>query len=416
MAAEALPSLKGVPFLDDPGVRAVFAALAPGARIVGGAVRNALLGEPPGDIDFGTPLPPDAVMRAAAAAGLRAIPTGAEHGTVTLLAGGQAFQVTALREDVETDGRHAVVRFGDDWAADARRRDFTLNALSLTEDGTVFDPVGGYPDLLARRVRFIGDADARIAEDRLRILRFFRLHARYGAGAPDAEGLAASIRARGTLKLLSAERVGHEMRKLAVAPGAAATLAAMTASGILATVLGDRCDLVAFRRLAEFFRMAGAGLPAELGLAALAGARGNAEVVPLADRLRLSGAERDRVLAALAASADMAMPPAGRNARRLLYRHGPASFRDGMAMAFATSSDAGDSPGTAWSEAWRVAATWPVPRFPLSGRDVLATGILSGPQIGAVLADLENWWIEQDFRPDAETLRRRLQAFAAAQQ
>ncbi len=411
-----LPSLRGSDLLDDPGVRAVFGILGPGARIVGGAVRNLLLGEPAGDVDFGTPRRPDDVVRAAGAAGLRAIPTGIDHGTVTLLWGGRTFEVTTLRADVETDGRHAVVRFGADWDEDARRRDFTLNALSLDAAGTVYDPVGGYPDLLARRVRFIGDPDARIAEDRLRALRFFRFHARYARGSVDPEGLAAARRARNTLPLLSAERVGAELRKMVVAPGAVPTVGVMAEAGILEIVLGGAADVPGFARLAAFLADAGGELRPALALAVLAGAHRPGDVVALADRLRWSGAERDAVLAGLRAADTLTASPDARGLRALAHRHGIEALRDGLALAAARPSGPGDSPPVDWVAPWRSAADSRPPRFPLSGRDVLATGIRPGPQIGALLADLENWWIDQDFRPDAETLRRRLQAFAAAQQ
>ena len=208
------------------------------ARIVGGAVRNALLGEPHGDIDIATTAPPTEVIRRVEAAGFKAVPTGVEHGTVTVVAAGQSFEVTTLREDVETFGRHAKVVFGRDWKRDAERRDFTMNALSLSRDGTVHDYVGGLADIEARRVRFIGDAARRITEDYLRILRFFRFHAAYGEGSPDAQGLAACIEGRAGLEQLSRERVRMEMVKLLVAKHAVPTLALMTETGLLEQVLG----------------------------------------------------------------------------------------------------------------------------------------------------------------------------------
>ena len=212
------------------------------ARVVGGAVRNVLLDLPPGDIDVATTAVPDEVIRRAEAAHFKPVPTGIAHGTVTVVAEGRPFEVTTLREDVETFGRHATVRFGRDWKRDAERRDFTMNAFSLSADGTVHDYVGGLPDLKARRVRFIGDAATRIAEDYLRILRFFRFHAGYGEGAPDAAGLHAAIAARAGLDQLSRERVRMEIVKLLVAPRAAAALAVMSEAGLLGSVLGGcRC-------------------------------------------------------------------------------------------------------------------------------------------------------------------------------
>src|SRR6266404_5564793 len=203
------------------------------ARVVGGAVRNALLKVPTGDIDIATTALPDEVMRRAAAAGLKTVPTGIEHGTVTLVVDAHPFEVTTLREDVETFGRKAKVVFGRDWRRDAERRDFTMNALSLARDGTIHDHVGGLADLEARRVRFIGDPATRIAEDYLRILRFFRFHATYGRGVPDPAGLAACIAAREGLSHLSRERVRMEIVKLLLAPHVVPTLAVMTEAGLL---------------------------------------------------------------------------------------------------------------------------------------------------------------------------------------
>jgi poly(A) polymerase len=208
---------RNAPFLADPLVRQVLTLLSgegEEARVVGGAVRNSLLDLPVADIDIATTALPDIVMARAQAAGLKTAPTGVEHGTVTVIGHRHVVEVTTLREDIETDGRRAVVRFGRDWQADAERRDFTINALSVDVEGRLHDPVGGLDDLAARRVRFIGSAERRIAEDRLRVLRFFRFHAAYGVGLPDAEGLSASIRARHDLASLSAERIGQEMRRV----------------------------------------------------------------------------------------------------------------------------------------------------------------------------------------------------------
>ena len=231
------------------------------ARVVGGAVRNALLGEPIGDIDIATTALPAEVIRRATAAGFKPIPTGIEHGTITVVATGRPFEVTTLRQDVETFGRHANVNFGRDWKADAERRDFTINALSLSADGRVHDYVDGIKDLSARRVRFIGDPAKRIAEDYLRILRFFRFHAAYGHGALDPQGVHACILARAGLDLLSRERVRMELVKLLVAPRAVATLAIMSETGILLAVLGGIPHLASFANLAKL--EAACGVPAD---------------------------------------------------------------------------------------------------------------------------------------------------------
>ncbi len=236
----ALPRLLGL--LDRDGEE---------ARVVGGAVRNALLGVPIAEIDIATTAVPEEVVKRAAAAGFKSVPTGIEHGTVTVIIDKHPFEVTTLRRDVETYGRHAKVEFGRDWAGDAHRRDFTINALSATRDGAVYDYAGGLDDLKERRVRFIGDPAERIAEDYLRILRFFRFHASYGSGRLDAAGLAACIAARDGLDQLSRERVRMELMKLLVAPRAAPTLAVMGHAGLLLRVLGGVPYLAPFENLAK---------------------------------------------------------------------------------------------------------------------------------------------------------------------
>ncbi|TXM87890.1 CCA tRNA nucleotidyltransferase, partial [Methylobacterium sp. WL103] len=213
---------------------------APGeeTRLVGGCVRDALLGADAADIDLATTLLPNAVIDRARAAGLKAVPTGIEHGTVTLVVAGRPVEVTTLREDVETDGRHAVVRFGRDFARDAERRDFTVNALSLGADDTLHDTTGGRADLAEARIRFIGDPATRIHEDALRILRFFRFHARFGGGEPDAPALAACVAARAALASLSRERVRMEFLKLLATSGAPDAVAILDETGLLARITG----------------------------------------------------------------------------------------------------------------------------------------------------------------------------------
>ena len=231
------------------------------ARVVGGAVRNALIGEPIAEIDVATTAVPDEVLRRVTAAGFKPVPTGIEHGTITVVIDRHPFEVTTLRQDVETYGRHAKVAFGRDWKTDAERRDFTINALSAARDGTVYDYVGGLADLEARRVRFIGDPAKRIAEDYLRILRFFRFHAAYGHGHPDPEGLAACIAGRDGLDQLSRERVRMELMKLLLAPHAAPTLTAMTDSGLLVRFIGGVPYLASFGNMVKV--EAAIGVPAD---------------------------------------------------------------------------------------------------------------------------------------------------------
>ncbi len=388
--------LDGAPLLDDPRLRRVLDLLdrdGEETRVVGGAVRNALLGLPPGDIDLATTALPAAVMARAKAAKLRAIPTGIDHGTVTLLSGGLPLEVTTLREDVETDGRHAVVRFGRDFTRDAERRDFTVNALSVGPDGALHDTTGGVADLAAGRIRFIGDAATRIREDYLRILRFFRFHATYGVGPLDAEGLAASLAAREGLDRLSRERVRGEVLKLLGAPGAVPVLETLDGTDLLARILGGPADVARLRRLAEF----DAGAPDPLlRLCALA-VRGAEDVERLRDGLRLSNAERDRMLAGGAAAADLARrsPVPDRLAGLdLLFVHGRAAAADGSRLARASAAD-----DAGWAEAERRVAEEPVPEMPVSGRDLLARG-LKGPAIGEALARLRAAYREAGFPQD----------------
>jgi tRNA nucleotidyltransferase/poly(A) polymerase len=363
------------------------------------------------DIDFATTALPAVVMQRAASAGFRVVPTGVDHGTVTLVAGHGSYEVTTLREDVETDGRHAVVRFGRDWRHDAERRDFTINALSLDARGTVHDPLGGYPDLLAHRIRFIGDADRRIAEDRLRILRFFRFNAQFGTGACDPDGLAAAIRARDGLRALSAERIGQEMRRLVVAPRAAPILALMQDCGVLPVILAGVAYLGPLARLLAFEAATGVVPSFPLRLAAL-GCRVEEDALRLAERLRLANAERDLMRDAVGAGRHVARTGDERAARRLLYETGTDVFRAAVALAAAW-----DGLGEATAVALhRLPDRWPIPRFPLSGRDALGAGARHGPAVGALLKALQAWWIAEDFAPDEATLRARLQQMIAAAQ
>ena len=295
------PSLAGADWLSDPRLQRVLAALSADggeARIAGGTVRNALLDEPVSDMDVATTEVPTRVVELARRAGLDVHPTGLDHGTVTVVAkdgdGPKTFEVTTLRIDVETYGRHAQVAFTDDWAADAQRRDFTMNALYCDSAGTVFDPVGGFPDVLAHRVRFVGEPAERIREDFLRILRFFRFHARYGQGDPDADGLAACVALQEGLETLSAERIRQEMLKLLVAAGAVPVLRVMVESGIAARILPTGHDLARVARMAGIDAEQGLVPDPVLRLAAIALA-GPDDAATLRRSLRLSNAEYGRL-------------------------------------------------------------------------------------------------------------------------
>jgi tRNA nucleotidyltransferase/poly(A) polymerase len=407
----ALPSLAGAEWLRAPAVAGVFSLLdrdGEEARIAGGAVRNALMGLPITDIDFATTATPDAVEQRAAKSGVKSVPTGREHGTITLICHGRPFEVTTLREDIETDGRRAVVRFGRDWAQDARRRDFTINALFLSADGTVHDPIGGYPDILARRVRFIGNGDQRILEDRLRILRFFRFHAQIESGALDPAGLAACIRARDGLRDLSAERIGQEMRKLVVAPVAPATVEIMQDAGILPVVLGGVGYLARFRKLADAETAVGVEPVFARRLAAL-GCRIEEDVARLAHRMRLSNHERGRMGTALLAAKTVRPDFDERDARAALHRLGADAFRDGLLLAAAEQG----APDSRIQRLHELPDRWSAPAFPVDGGDVMAAGVPAGPAVGEYLRRLENWWIAQDFQPDLEALKRELRRIAA---
>ena len=366
------------------------------ARVVGGAVRNALIGEPVGEVDLATTALPDEVSRRAAAAGFRVVPTGIEHGTVTVVLDGRSYEVTTLRKDIETFGRHAKVAFGRDWRADAERRDFTMNALSASADGTVHDYVGGVADLRERRVRFIGDAAKRIAEDYLRILRFFRFHAAYGQGAPDAEGLAACIAGRAGLEHLSRERVRMELIKLLVARHATPAMAVMAEAGLLITVLGGVPDLASFSNMAKVEAAMGFAPDPIRRLGAL-GVRIVEDAVRLWQRLRLANAEHDR-LATMAGAWWRVAPCNDKNARALLYGLGAERFADRTLLAWTRS------PAPATDPAWHSLATlpqrWTAPTFPLKAGDFLKRGLAKGPALGVALRAAEEAWIAADFPAD----------------
>jgi poly(A) polymerase len=366
------------------------------ARVVGGAVRNTLLGLAPGDVDIATTAVPEVVMQRAAAAGFHAVPTGIEHGTVTVVVNDVPFEVTTLRQDIETDGRHAVVRFGRDWRADAERRDFTMNALFVQRDGKLVDYVGGLADIAARRVRFIGDPARRIAEDYLRVLRFFRFHAAYGAGAPDAAGLAACIRARDGLDQLSRERVRVEIMKMMVAARVSETAEVMTDAGILVQILGGVPDLAGLRNMARVEQALGLAADPVRRLAALA-VRIVEDAQRLRERLRLSNEEARR-LRAMAEKWWRIDPKIGPVARRaMLYRIGLENYRDRVLLAFARSGAAGGDAG--WRELLALPETWAVPKFPLVAKDFMDRGLEKGPLLGAALAIAEESWVVSGF-PD----------------
>lgn len=373
------------------------------ARVAGGAVRNALLGQAVADIDIATTTLPEETARRARAAGFKSVPTGIEHGTVTVVAGGKPYEVTTLRADVETDGRHAKVSFGRDWKADAERRDFTINALYAEADGKVVDLVGGLADIAARRLRFIGDAEARIREDYLRILRFFRFFAWYGDGRPDAEGLKACARLKDGLDRLSAERVWTELKKLLAAPDPSRALLWMRQAGVLSRVLpeSEKWGIDAIHGLVKAGHDLDWAPDALLRLEAIVPPDA-ARMKGLAERLRLSKAEANRLLRwaltePVEAKATEAM------LARALYRGDPQGIADRLRLALASARWRAAEDDKAMMEAGGLsrllgfAGKWQRPVFPIKGGDLAALGHPAGPRLGAMMKDLENEWIESGF-------------------
>ena len=397
--------LSGASWLTTGGLPRLLAVLdcdGEEARVVGGAVRNALLEVPIAEIDVATTAVPDEVVKRVTAAGFKPVPTGIEHGTVTVVIDKHPFEVTTLRKDVETYGRHAKVEFGRDWKADAERRDFTINALSATRDGTVYDYVGGLADLGQRRVRFIGDPAERIAEDYLRILRFFRFHAAYGTSDhPDAAGLTACIAGRDGLDQLSRERVRMEMLKLVVAPHAVPTLISMTDAGLLLRVLGGVSYLASFENMAKVEAAIGAEPNAVRRLGALAVAIPE-DAERLWQKLRLANNERER-LASMGEGWTRISPLYGEKAAKaLLYRLRPQNFTDRVLLGWARSA------ATAHDFEWRELATlpqrWTAPVFPLKAADFMKRGVPQGPALGAAISAAEKAWIAAGFPDDQAAL------------
>jgi poly(A) polymerase len=381
---------------DAAGLVALLNSQGEEARIVGGAVRNALLRLAVNEIDIATTAPPEEVMRRVKAVGWKAVPTGIEHGTVTVLIAGKPFEVTTLRRDVETYGRKARVVFGRDWIADAERRDFTINALSVSADGEVHDYVEGLADLAARRVRFIGDPEKRIAEDYLRILRFFRFHAWYGEGAPDAAGLQACINAREGIETLSRDRVRIELLKLLLAPRATPTLALMAETGLLGDVLGGIPFLASFENMVKIEATLGRAADALRRLGALA-VWVSEDAERLMQRLRLSNADAER-LSALEHWWRLSPAAGAKFAHALLYRFGAQHFGDQVLVAWSRS--AAGVTDRAWHALAELPQTWTVPEYPLKAADFMARGIVAGPALGAAMRAAEEAWIAADFPTD----------------
>lgn len=410
-------------WLADEKLQTLLAALSTDgeeARIVGGAVRNTLLGQTVTDIDIATTTEPGETVRRARSAGFRTAPTGIDHGTVTVIADGRAWEVTTLRADVETDGRHASVTFGRDWRSDAERRDFTINALYARADGEIVDLVGGLPDLENRTLRFIGDADTRITEDYLRILRFFRFFAWYGRGRPDAAGLKACARHRDGLERLSAERVWAELKKLLSAPDPSRALLWMRQTGVLTKILpeSEKWGIDTIGPLIEAEQTLGWQPDPLLRLAAIIPPH-EPRVAELGRRLRLSNAER----AAFEGWAGAPLPTADVNEsgfRKLAYRADAKglSWRLKLALVSARARASGDDralmEAAGYTRLMKLAEAWKKPSFPVNGNDLAKLGLEKGKTVGEVLARLEEEWIASDFSLKRDALLERAAAMISS--
>jgi poly(A) polymerase len=396
--------------LDDADLRTILAALEKDGeetRIVGGALRNALIALPVREIDLATTLLPKAIAACAATAGMRAIPTGIGHGTITVLAGKRTFEITTLREDILTDGRRAKVSFGRDFRADALRRDFTINALSMTRGGFIFDYTGGLDDIANGKVRFIGEPERRIAEDYLRILRFFRFSADFADGPLDPAGRSAAIRLRAGLARLSRERVRAELLKLLCARRAADVCAEMSGDGLLHMLVASVPNPTRLKRVIA----STSGFPPDplLRLAGLCLQLAE-DALRLRDALRLSNAEAGRLedaARALLALRGRNDPPTREGLQRLLFLHGRQAAADAIILA---QADAGPETAAEWDKARICLARTEEPQMPFSGADLLARGMPDGRAIGEALKELQAQWILAGFPKDPASLTRLLDA------
>ncbi len=420
MTVESLPTsdtrqagLVDQPWMTAPATRAVIEALeahgGPGcARFVGGCVRNALIGREVGDIDIATTLTPDETTAALEAVRLRAAPTGVEHGTITAIVDHQPFEVTTLRRDVSTDGRRAVVAFTTDWAEDARRRDFRMNAVYASPDGELFDPTGhGIDDARAGRVIFVGDPMIRIREDYLRILRFFRFQAWFARGEPDAAALSACRALKGMLAGRAAERTQMELLKLLAAPDPRLALKMMAATGVLVAILPPAKDLKRLEGLVEIERnLLSQNDPLLRLVALLPLERTVAEQT--AERLRLSKVQREKLIAAVGQDLRFTSWMSPRQVRRAVYRLGVETYIDRVKLAWAAATRAKAAPQ--WRGLLTLAESWARPQFLLTGEDAIGAGVPEGPLVGEVLREVEDWWIDEDFPADRGLALDRLQA------
>ncbi|MBP1883505.1 CCA tRNA nucleotidyltransferase [Sinorhizobium mexicanum] len=405
-----------------PSLRRVFDTLnidGGEVRVVGGAVRNSLMGLPAGDVDMATTWRPEDVAERARAAGIKVVPTGVDHGTVTLVIDGTPYEVTTLRRDVATDGRRAEVAFGTDWRADAERRDFTINALYADSKGQIIDHVGGLADIESRTLRFIGNAAERVREDYLRILRFFRFFAYYGIGRPDADGLRACAQARAKLSTLSAERVWSETKKLLAADDPGRALLWMRQTGVLTEILPETekwgidavPGLIAAEKVFSW-------KPDPLQRLAAIVPPDAERLQAMAVRLRLSKAEA-AYFARFASAPVVPATLADAALDRQLYRAGAEGITTRLRLALASSRRLSENDPSLLGETAAFqgllsrAEKWQRPVFPLTGADVLKAGVAAGPKVGEALSELENFWIERNFTPTRAALAARLESMVS---
>lgn len=388
---------------------AVFADAHAEIRFVGGCARDAIAKRPVKDVDIATPLPPERVIEVLASSGIKAIPTGIDHGTVTAVVGNRQFEITTLRRDVATDGRHAEVEFTDDWLEDAKRRDFTINAMSSNTDGDVYDPFEGIRDLAHGTVRFVGRADDRVQEDYLRILRYFRFWGNYGGRHANRDALAASRRHAAELRNLSGERIRSELLAILMTPQPAEVCLLMRGYGVLEHILPEAGDVTRLR-VVNWLETRGILLetlsPDPIRhLAALLDTDA-AGAVDVARRLRLSNHETDRLIALVAPTFTVSPDQTPHDHERMLRRVGVEEFRDLALLSWASEIGSGGrlpAPRSrAWQDVMEFADAWQGRVFPLQGRDLLALGLPPGPQIGAVLDKVENWWEDGGYAADLE--------------
>jgi poly(A) polymerase len=393
-------------WMNDQPSRRLFAALAAqgiAARFVGGSVRDAVISRPvKNEFDLAVDKSPEMVMRALEAANIKAIPTGLSHGTVTAIADDRTFELTTLRRDVETDGRRAVVAFTDDWLADASRRDFTFNALYADTDGTLYDPFEGRADLAAGRVRFIGDPDQRIAEDRLRVLRFFRFHAWYGRPPVDGAGVAACRRHAGSLAGLSGERVRKELLRTLEASRAPDAVDAMVEAGALDHWLPEFAGTPRLQALIDREGKAQEKVDSLRRLAAIL--PGGANATAIGKRLKLSTQEALRLDVMLAPEPVIDVAGGEPAWRRQIYTLGNALYIDRLLLAV-------DAPGD-WRAAAAYARRWTPPELPVGGADALKLGLTPGPKIGKLIGAVERWWIDGDFTAERRACLAQLRKLA----